>query len=797
MNARIELTRKTLLTALLGALLVLVVACGGGGDGGGGGGVIPKPDPGSDPTRPTIFRLVPNFGAPGTIVVIEGINFGKDMGTSNVTYNGVKLTVQTDTAGKTLWSDTKITVKIPDDAVTGLMTVNKLGKQSYAGKNAKFSVGTIEPPSGELAITSISPLSGKPGTLLLISGDGFGASRGSSIVRIGAQICDINSRFDSATGDFKEQWSNSNIEVIVPPKEVFGDLPQVLSVMVEVAGVLSNDNHKYTVEDVEDTTQPAVISSVTPMEAESGQTIEIRGQNFGNQIGSSFVTFAGSRAQVVSWASTVVHVNVPADADSGPIQIHINDTAYPIPNLPPDQVVGLPHPINFEVLVPARITGVSPVNVVFGGKVTLYGSHLGTDPGILTVDMAQSSGSAVIFPADKFNGSDPNFTWTQTAVSFVMPSDIAVSINPSTGNFNAGKVRLITFDSRAADDQTITIKNAFDGFVSANFTAVPVQEPVTLSCFVPGAANQYKFDWDFGDGKKTSGQSQVSTTYTQADKTFTPKVRVTHTASGSAALFTGPPIYIGQLGMPLIGRMRVTDVKNPEPNLGIQIGSVPRSPTANLNKPVSHAGDWVTIEGFNFGETVNATGIEITRKDASEQQYFGSIVLDPGSGLQAWSDREITFRVTASNFSMTGDVRVRTFDDVLSTNKAFLIIEPRIDGITPPAPAVSDLITLVVYDNGNNIKGFDGPLDVKDRITRLVIFMPGGQGFVVNPTNIATNQIMFDFGNWAPMDNTGNPVPKNPGDYTFYVWSGVLQEGRTEEIVNSGIIGPGQTYTFS
>lgn len=798
MNARLEFTRKTLVSALLAALILLAVsACGGGGDNG-GGGTIPPPDPGSDPTRPTIFRLVPNFGAPGTIVVIEGINFGKEMGTSNVTYNGVKLTVQSDAAGKKLWSDTKITVKIPDDAVTGLMTVNKLGKQSYAGKNAKFTVGTIEPPSGELSITAISPLSGKPGTLLQITGDGFGASRGSSIVRIGTFACDVNSRLNTGTGEFQEQWSNSNIEVIVPAKDIFGVLPQVLPVTVEVAGTISNDNYKFTVEDVEDTNQPAIITSVTPMQGEVGQTIEIRGQNFGNQIGSSYVTFNGIRAQVVSWSSAVVLINVPSGADTGPLRIHIRDVAYPIPNLPPAEVVGLPYPINFEVVVAARITGVSPVNVVFGGKVTLYGSHLGSEPGTLTVDMAGTSGSARVFSADEFNGSDPNFTWTQSAVTFVMPSNIAVSINPTTGNFNAGKVRLVTFDSRVADEQTLTIKNAFDGYVTSNYTAVPVGEPVTLTAFVPGASNQYKYDWEYGDGMFVSGlNNQVSKSYSTANKTYTPRVRVTHIASGSASLFIGPEILIGQAGLPLIGRMRVVDVKSPEPNLGIQIGSVPRSPIANLNKPVAHAGDWIKIEGFYFGETVNASGIEITRKDVSGQQYFGSVVLDPGSGLQAWSDREITFRVTASNFGMTGDVRVRTIDDLLSSNSAFLIVEPRIDSINPATPTTSESVTFITYDNGLNVRGFDGPDDVAERMTRLIIFMPGGQGFVVNPTNINSNQVIFDFGGWTPLDGTGNPVPKTAGSYTFYLWSGVLLEGRTEEIVNSGIIGPGGTFTFS
>jgi len=773
---------------------LILSACGGGG--GGSETIIPPVDPTSDPSRPSIFRLVPNSGPPGTIVKIEGVHFGDEIGTSTVSYNGEILGVLTDEEGKNLWSDTSITIAIPDDAVTGLVIVSKSGKQSYASKNAKFIVGSATPPpEGDPVITQLSPTSGQPGTVLTITGENFGASRGSSTVRIGSIVCEINTKLNPETGEFEERWGESNIEVIVPAKSEFGDenapdlLPQVLSLVVEVGSIQSNSNFKFTVEDIDPTHMPVIITSVTPMRGEVGQTIEIRGQNFGNQIGASYVTFNGVRAKVVSWSNTILNINVPAGAESGLLLITVNDTAYPIPDYEPE--VGLTYPIDFEVIAAPQITGVSPVNVILGDKVTLHGAHLGELPGSLNVEMVTGQGMTI--EADEFNAGDADFVWTNATVSFIMPNDIPVSI--SKGEFAPGKVKLTTFDSRMSEDVTLSIKNAFDGVVEANFIAAPRGAPITFTVFVSGGLpSEYSYTWDFGDGGTGTGQS-LGHAFTKKGS-FTPEVRATSNKSGQASIFIGPAVEIGESTDPAIGSLKVTKVNAVEPSIAFS-GTVIRSESPNLGKRITHLGDHITIQGYNLGSFEGSMGtgrVKVTRL-LGGSEYYGSVVLDTDTGNFAWTQDEITgictivFTLSEQDMSMSGDVGIVTSEGVDSFNSIKLIVEPRIVAVAPQPTYVNSSINLICNDTGSGETQIDGPTDQADRILYLFITMDGTT-FIVNPASVGNSSVTFDLSTWNPIDNLGQPIEKTPGTWQFRLWSSVLAEGSSEDIVNSGVISP-------
>src|SRR6185312_6479111 len=71
------------------------------------------------------------------------------------------------------WSDTQITVAVPNTAVSGVVTVTSGGVSSNA--NISF---TVPPPQ----ITGISPTSGVVGTQLTINGSRFQSTKGSSSV---------------------------------------------------------------------------------------------------------------------------------------------------------------------------------------------------------------------------------------------------------------------------------------------------------------------------------------------------------------------------------------------------------------------------------------------------------------------------------------------------------------------------------------------------------------------------------------------------------------------------------------
>jgi len=114
----------------------------------------------------TIQNILPTSGEPGTAVTIRGNGFGSTQGANVVTLNNLPLTVVN-------WSDSQISATIPPGAVTGAVYISTDSAESNA-----TIVFTVVPP----AISSISPFYGSIGTLVTISGSGFGATQGSSSV---------------------------------------------------------------------------------------------------------------------------------------------------------------------------------------------------------------------------------------------------------------------------------------------------------------------------------------------------------------------------------------------------------------------------------------------------------------------------------------------------------------------------------------------------------------------------------------------------------------------------------------
>jgi YD repeat-containing protein len=67
-----------------------------------------------------------------------------------------------------------------------------------------------------------------------------------------------------------------------------------------------------------------VISTLTPSIGLAGTQVSINGANFGDQQGTSSVTFNGANATVSQWSHTSVIVTVPVFATTGPVVITVN-----------------------------------------------------------------------------------------------------------------------------------------------------------------------------------------------------------------------------------------------------------------------------------------------------------------------------------------------------------------------------------------------------------------------------------------------------------------------------------------
>lgn len=119
--------------------------------------------------QPISNSLSPMTGPAGTVVTLEGTNFGPTQGLSTVAFFGIA-------AVPTAWSDTSIVAPIPNGVPAGdvgiVITVN-----GVAGEGGIFAL-TPE-------ITGLSPVTGPAGTPLMIAGTSFGKTQGKSTVLIG------------------------------------------------------------------------------------------------------------------------------------------------------------------------------------------------------------------------------------------------------------------------------------------------------------------------------------------------------------------------------------------------------------------------------------------------------------------------------------------------------------------------------------------------------------------------------------------------------------------------------------
>ena len=101
----------------------------------------------SQTSAPSITSLSPSSGSIGTVVIINGANFGPSQGTSTVRFNGTA-------AAPTSWSASAIAVPMPNGATTGpiVVTVNNV-----ASNGAPFTVTTSSLPAPWLSQDIGSP----------------------------------------------------------------------------------------------------------------------------------------------------------------------------------------------------------------------------------------------------------------------------------------------------------------------------------------------------------------------------------------------------------------------------------------------------------------------------------------------------------------------------------------------------------------------------------------------------------------------------------------------------------------
>lgn len=176
--------------------------------------------------EPFISSINPPLGLPGDTLIIEGSNFGFERNTSYVEIAGSNIT-----RSKYLsWTDSKISVVLPDNVQDGLVLVKTDAGESnpafFASKSSIPVAIRTDPKITIPVIQSITPEKACIGETIIITGSNFGSTRGSSCVyftanrtqNVSTNPMQHSDEFISASKlDFDyELWTDSEIHVRIP-----------------------------------------------------------------------------------------------------------------------------------------------------------------------------------------------------------------------------------------------------------------------------------------------------------------------------------------------------------------------------------------------------------------------------------------------------------------------------------------------------------------------------------------------------------------------------------------------------
>jgi len=135
---------------------------------------------------PRLESITPTRGKPGDVMILSGRNFGTERETSEIRISGISPTSQDYME----WTDTRISVRIPDEANSGIVYI--LTKSGRSGGLLFISQADIPQPAlgasrpGDPYIvnkdSAIQPSAARVGDLITIYGMNFGLEKGSSEV---------------------------------------------------------------------------------------------------------------------------------------------------------------------------------------------------------------------------------------------------------------------------------------------------------------------------------------------------------------------------------------------------------------------------------------------------------------------------------------------------------------------------------------------------------------------------------------------------------------------------------------
>lgn len=242
------------------------------------------------------------------------------------------------------------------------------------------------------SISTLSQSLGAAGQPITISGTGFGATQGSSLVNFGSAVASVSS------------WSDSSVTASVPRALGAGNA----NIVITAGGTPSNAASFLVI---------PVITSLSTYSAAAGTQVTISGSGFADTQGGSTISFNGLSASASSWSNLSIVTTVPAGAPSGALSVTVNSIAT--------------NSVNFTVPTPTpAISSVSPGVAPVGAAIVITGTNFGDTQGSSRVLFRGLQGSPVSSPT----------SWSATSITVPVPTgaitgSVSVMVNGQVSNF--------------------------------------------------------------------------------------------------------------------------------------------------------------------------------------------------------------------------------------------------------------------------------------------------------------------------------------------------------------------------
>jgi hypothetical protein len=373
---------------------------------------------------PVIIGFSPEFGPPGTVLTINGSGFGSSAASGSLTVNSADTGAWT-TWTPTSWSDNKIVATVPSNVPSGkvylFVTANKLTDVG----TYPFYVGI--PP----AITSYSPQFGPPGTVITISGTGFGSPDEDSYLYVLSAV-------DNSVKWWKtDSWNDTQIVVTVPATASLGKVYLV----AEVGELETLGWHAFTIG------TPPSITSYSPAAGPAGTVLTINGTDFGSQQDDSYVSVqtAGSDIFTIwkptSWSANQIVVPVPGTMPPGKVYFYVTVNKL-------QSITSNP----FTVGTPPEIDNYSPGFGLPGTLVTITGKGFGAPLASSSLNVVSSvTGNRTTWTPISWNDTEivsavPSgmplgkvyFSVTVNQLESIGTYPFTVGVPPSIGSYSPG-----------------------------------------------------------------------------------------------------------------------------------------------------------------------------------------------------------------------------------------------------------------------------------------------------------------------------------------------------------------------